>query len=137
MSIKEQFRSKLWATRDYKQGEIYLVADEKVIMPDGQREYHKSRPVVILSEHPLNRTPLYPLILVAPLSTRVDVKQSCDLLLKADVDGVERDCLLKLNLSQPFLKVDLSREPVGCLSQEAIERMLALMLDLLGIDTSQ
>ena len=54
MSIKEQFRSKLWATRDYKQGEIYLVADEKVIMPDGQREYHKSRPVVIWSEHPLN-----------------------------------------------------------------------------------
>ncbi|MEX0973828.1 MAG: type II toxin-antitoxin system PemK/MazF family toxin [Bacillota bacterium] len=137
MSFGQQFRAQKWATRDYKQGEIYLADDKKISMPDMPREYHVERPVVILYNHPLNRDPLYPLVIAAPLTTRIDYKHSSDLELFADKDGVRSDSLLKMNLVQPFVKVELSERPIGCLTQDAVDRMLALMVDLLGIDTSQ
>lgn len=119
--------------RPFEQGQIYLVKDTNVKIPDTTpRGYHNTRPVVILHCCSLNSNPAWPRVHAAPLSSRTDLKRECDLELRAGVDGVERDCLLRLDLAQPFLKDDLVG-PVGVLSEDAIERMIALQLHLMGV----
>lgn len=102
-------------------------------MPDRERRPKPERPVVILWNSPLNASLVYPLVMVAPLTTKVKNKHACDLELFPE-DGVKEHYLLKLNLTQPLKKTDLSYEPVGSLTQDAIDRMIALFLTLLGVD---
>ncbi|RKO65683.1 type II toxin-antitoxin system PemK/MazF family toxin [Desulfofundulus salinus] len=122
--------------RRFEQGEIYLVGDEEVKIPDDKitnRTFHNTRPVVIVYNHPTNWDPLYPIIVAAPLSHEITRKRETDLEVFASEDGVECDCLLRLGLIQPFLKCDL-HGPKGKLSERRIEQMLALLLHLLGVD---
>lgn len=120
--------------KSFEQGQIYLVKDLDVKIPDtAPRTLHPKRPVVILHSCSLNSNPAHPRVLAAPLSTRTDLKRECDLELRAPQDGVKVDSLLRLDLAQPFLKEDLEG-PVGVLSEEAVEQMIALQLHLLGVD---
>lgn len=118
--------------REFRQGQIYLVDDQTVVIPDTvPREYKNKRPVVILYNHELNANPLFPRVVAAPMSTRIDLKRITDLELEPS-DGVAFRCLLRLDLVQPFLK-DQLEGPISSLREDAIDKMLALAALLLGI----
>lgn len=80
MSIKNAF-SRLGITgRKVQRGEIYLIADDLIVLPETRlpskpgRELHENRPVLILQTNLDNDDPLYLTILAAPLSHRVDLQ---------------------------------------------------------------
>ncbi len=122
-------------TRAFEQGEIYIAEDSDVKIPDEKitgRTLHPNRPVVIVTNHDCNSDPFFPTILAAPLSHDVTKKRETDLEIFAATDGVSQDCLLRLGLTQPFLKIDL-KGPRGKLPTERITQMLALYLHMLGV----
>ncbi|MCL6450561.1 MAG: type II toxin-antitoxin system PemK/MazF family toxin [Acetobacteraceae bacterium] len=89
-----------------------MTADSNISIPDskfaGERIPGKTRPVVVVFSHPYNSEPTYPIVVVAPLSTRVDMRKDCDLELQPEPDRVRERCLLRLGLIQPVCKVDLA-----------------------------
>lgn len=134
--IADQFRSKGIGCRSFQQGEIYLAVDKEVKMPDEKifgREFHDKRPVVILFDHLTNNQPTFPTVVAVPLSHNVTKKRDSDLFVPASDSGVKYDSLLRLGLIQPFLKIDLEG-PVGELSEDVVDQMLALVLHMLGVD---
>ncbi|OPX89564.1 MAG: hypothetical protein A4E53_01487 [Pelotomaculum sp. PtaB.Bin104] len=123
--------------REFKQGEIFLVKDELVNIPDTfldlrGREYHR-RPVVILYDISSNANPNSFTVITAPASHRTDLKRESDLICLKSKEGFKRDSLIRLGLIQPFLKVDLDG-PVGRLPDDQLLNLIALMLYLLGVD---
>lgn len=142
MNIKERLRNRPEGdARPFLQGQIYIAKDRDVNIPlDPEREHPRRereyRPVVIVFDHAQNANPLSRRVLAAPLSTRVDLKRAFDLeFLSASEPDLRHDSLLRLNLTQPFLKSDLEG-PNGRLSDRGIDAMVALYAELLGIDLS-
>jgi hypothetical protein len=80
VSIKNSFSRLGISGRKIQRGEIYLIADDLIVLPKTrlpskpERELHESRPVLILQTNLDNDDPLYLTILVAPLSRRVDLQ---------------------------------------------------------------
>ncbi len=137
--MRAAFRRGGFDNRDFKQGEIYLVGDEEIHFPDEKftgRTRHDDRPVVVVTNHPSSGDPTYPLVLVAPLSHRVEFKREVDLEVLASAEHVEQDSLIRLGLIQPVCKVDL-RGPVARLSSGKVDEMLALVIEMLGVDLQQ
>jgi mRNA interferase MazF len=83
MSLKELIKDNLLDTREFEFGQVLLVPDELVVIPDadrvGDRNLHRSRSVLIISNNEANTDPLTPVISVAPLSHRVDCIRLGDL----------------------------------------------------------
>ncbi|MGD6942461.1 type II toxin-antitoxin system PemK/MazF family toxin [Cytobacillus gottheilii] len=73
----------------------------------GTRNTHVERWVVVVSNNSENYHPLCPVVTVAPLSSRTDLKKKHDLELFSNSDHVKDDCLLQLKLSQLILKKEL------------------------------
>ncbi|WP_338826257.1 hypothetical protein MTBGP_09500 [Moorella thermoacetica] len=128
----DQYKSRreLIDNREFQIGEIYLINDGHISIPQadrlkGGRKYHHLRPVVIIHNNEENINPLCPTVMIAPLSSRTDLKRPFDLPIFKDTDGVEEDCLIQLNLSQPVLKVDLS-DCLGQISMDKIKELIAL-----------
>lgn len=135
-AMREAFRKRGYDNRDFKQGEIYLIRDEEIHFPDEKftgRTKHNERPVVILTDHDINSDPTYPLILVAPLSHKLEWKREIDLEVGAPAEQVQQSSLVRLGLIQPVCKVDL-HGPVGRLSSEKVDEMVALLIEMLGVD---
>lgn len=124
--------------REFKQGEILLVKDELVNIPDTVldlkgRVYHCRRPVVILYDTPSNTNPNSYTVIAAPASHRTDLKRETDLICCKSEKGFKQDSIIRLGLIQPFLKIDLEG-PVGCLPDDQLVNLIALMLYLMGVD---
>ena len=124
--------------REFKQGEIFLIKDELVNIPDTVldlkgRVYHSRRPVVILYDTPSNANPNSYTVIAAPVSHRTDLKRETDLICSKNEKGFKKDSIIRLGLIQPFLKIDLDG-PVGCLPDEQLINLVALMLYLMGVD---
>jgi len=87
------------------------VIDSEIVIPNedhlGTRKVHVERWVVVVSNNSENYHPLCPVVTVAPLSTRTDLKRMHDLELFSNQDSVKKDCLLQLKLCQPILKKEL------------------------------
>lgn len=109
MSIKNAFSRRGITERKIQRGEVYLIADDIIVLPETrlppkpERELHKSRPVLILQTNLDNDAPLYPTILVAPLSHRVDLQDQRDFRLSAGQAGLEYESIVQLGLTQPVL----------------------------------
>ncbi len=140
MSIKNAF-SRLGITgRKVQRGEIYLIVDALIVLPETRlpskpgRELHENRPVLILQTNLDNDDPLYPTILVAPLSHRVDLQDQRDFNLSAGQASLEHDSIVQLGLTQPVLKIDLQGEApgkVGDITMNDIDAVLAANLGLI------
>lgn len=139
MKLRNLLRSKGIDNREFIQGQVYIATDTDVKIPDdifGKRTLHENgRPVVIIYDVPDNKNPLVRTVLAAPLSSKIEYKRETDLYLD-EADGVERPSLLRLGLTQPFLKVDL-QGPVRTLTEDAIDKMLALQLHLMGVSLEE
>lgn len=93
---------------------------------------HQERWVVVISNNNQNYNPVCPIVTVAPLSSRTDLKKKFDLELYNSRDNVKLDSLLQLQLSQPILKVDLF-DLQGEISQDAKDELLFLIEDYFGL----
>lgn len=98
-------------SREFKFGQVWKLDDREIAIPQidhlGSRTIHPERWVVVVSNNPENHHPLCPIVTVAPLSTRTDLKKLHDLELSTTYDNVKEDCLLQLKLAQPILKKEL------------------------------
>ena len=82
--------------REFKQGEIFLVKDELVNIPDTVldlkgRVYHRRRPVVILYDTPSNANPNSYTVIAATVSHRTDLKRETDLICPKSAKGLKQD----------------------------------------------
>lgn len=122
--------------RKFEFGSVWKVDDREIDIPQidklGTRKIHDERWVVVISNNNENYHPLCPIVTVAPLSHRVDLKKSFDLDLDPSKDNVVVPCLLQLKLSQPILKVDLYEEQ-GSISDDAKEELQVLLEDFYGL----
>ena len=139
MSIKNAF-SRLGTTgRKIQRGEIYLIADDLIVLPETrlpskpERELHENRPVLILQTNLDNDDPLYLSILVAPLSHRVDLQDQRDFKLSARLAGLECDSILQLGLTQPVLKMDLQGNALGKVDDMTMNDIDAVLASNLGL----
>jgi mRNA-degrading endonuclease toxin of MazEF toxin-antitoxin module len=129
-------RKDLIDERLFEFGSVWKVDDRHVSIPQvdrlDSRKMHKERWVVVVSNNNENFHPLCPIVTVAPLSHRVDLKRLYDLELSPEKDNVAIPCLLQLKLIQPILKVDLYEEQ-GHISEEAKEELQVLLEDFYGL----
>ena len=127
--------------RCFEIGQIYYIKDSLIDMPNtdrlinGGRKIHEGRMVVIAHNNDENHNKMFPVITVAPLSHRIDLKRPFDLPVNInDVDGeLKYDSLIMMYLIQPVCKVDLER-CVGVLKEPKTEEMLAIQIEMLGIE---
>lgn len=139
MSIKNGFSRLGISRRKIQRGEIYLIADDLIVLPKTrlpskpEREPHESRPVLILQTNLDNDDPLYPTILVAPLSHRVDLQDQRDFKLSAGQAGLEHDSIVQLGLTQPVLKIDLQGEVLGKVDDITMNDIDAVLAANLGL----
>jgi len=119
-------------------GEIYLVKDERITLPETdlpgrKREKHEYRPVLVIQCEEDTQDPFCVTTIVAPFSHRVKLKRAQDLELSHAETGLDHDSILCLGLVQPILKVELSGKPKGKLSKEGMEKVLAVLARNVGI----
>ncbi|MBG9769418.1 type II toxin-antitoxin system PemK/MazF family toxin [Bacillus subtilis] len=136
-SHKYQSREQLRDNRQFDFGSVWKIDDRDVSIPQtdkipNSRFVHQERWVVVISNNNENYHPLCPIVTVAPLSHRTDLKRLFDLELLSSKDNVKVDCLLQLKLSQPILKVDLF-DYQGDISDDAKEELQILIEDFYGL----
>lgn len=94
---------------------------------------HSRRPVIVLQCDEDNHDLNYPLLLVAPLSSRVDLKGRQDFLVGAGEAGLTKPSIVMLGLIQPILRQDLESNPLGRFALERLDEIVAMLLCNLGI----
>jgi len=122
-----------------ERGEVYLVPDNLIVLPEERipsrrsRTIHEERPVLILQTNVDNAEPLYLIVLVAPLSHRVDLKGEQDYRLKAGQGGLKQDSMVHLGLVQPILRTELQGDAIGKLDTLAMNDIDAILAANLGL----
>ncbi len=89
------------------------------------RKVHESRLAVVLSNDTLCASASDPLIVIVPMTHRIDVQLKTDVVIRRTAEnGLDSDSLAQLHLIQPLLKGEvLSR--VGMLSPNDWDNLLA------------
>lgn len=135
-NVKYQTRKELRDKREFNFGSVWKIDDRDVDIPQidklDSRTFHNDRWVVVISNNTENFHPLCPVVTVAPLSHRTDLKRPFDLDLFRSRDNTKLDCLLQLKLIQPILKVDLF-EFQGEISDSSKEELMVLIEDYYGL----
>lgn len=127
------------AVHEPKRGEVYLIRDDLIVLPEARipeskaRMVHPQRPVLIVQTDVDNSEPLYPVVLIAPMSHRTDLQSERDCLLRAKQGGLDQDSLVHLGLVQPILKTDLQGSPIGALDSWAMNDVDAILAANLGL----
>lgn len=116
----------------FTQGDVCLVEDESVVMPqtpEGKRKYHPDgRTCVVLTNPRLSERPTYPIVSIAPTSTRIDLKEESDFPLTGNQNnGLHKDCLVMLGHIQPVRKSDIFKR-IGKLSGDEWDALCAHLL---------
>ena len=130
-------RDKGFSGRAIQRGEVYLIKDEVLSLPETrlpglERELHERRPVLVVQGDEDNTNVFCRTVLVAPLSTRTDLKGKQDIELSCKETGLSRPSIAMLGLVQPILKTDLA-PGVGRLSEECFTDVLNTLLCNLGV----
>jgi len=138
MSLRDAFKKAGVKPRRVRRGEIYLVKDDLIQIPEtrlpGQkRKKHEERPVLVIQCKEDAQDHYCYTTIVAPFSHRVKLKRAQDLELSRKETGLDYDSILRLGLIQPILKVDLSEKPIRRLSKTGIQEVLALLARNVGI----
>lgn len=117
-------------TRQFEFGSVWLIRDEEIKFPKeerlGIRKMRERRWVVVVSNCSENHHPLCPTVTVAPLTTRTDKMMPMDIPLKAKIDNVAEDCIIKLKQMQPVLKIDLF-DCKGLISETSRDELLSTL----------
>src|SRR5579862_5220704 len=113
----------------FSTGDVCLVEDDEVVipeMPDNERKFHENgRFCVVLSSPDICRKITYPIVTIAPLTHRVDLKGIADFeIRKTSTNGLQSDSLIMLGHVQPIRKTALFRK-FGTLNSGEWDLMLA------------
>ena len=127
--------------REFVFGDVWKVRDELIsLLPadrvKGQRNIHPCRLVVITQSCDENNNKYFPIIQVAPLTSKMKFMQKFDIPLEKDTDIFDTNedkCMLRMQLEQPMLKKDLY-EKVGYISEDKKYEVIALKAELMGLD---
>ncbi len=136
--MQEALRNAGINARNISRGEIYWVRDEIIVLPKNRlpkqkREFHERRPVLILQTDIDNQDISYVMVLVAPLSSRTDLKDDKDIQLHKGQSSLDNDCLVQLGLIQPILKIDLAEKPIGKLDALTLAKIDSIVAANLGL----
>ena len=90
-------------------GEVWKARDSTIRLIDSlTRKWHEERYCLILSNQKLCSDPRWPIVLICPLSSSVNICAEVDLLIdQTDKNGLEKPSRLILSHIQPILKTDL------------------------------
>ncbi|WP_059105278.1 type II toxin-antitoxin system PemK/MazF family toxin [Shouchella shacheensis] len=129
-------RRALFDRREFSFGSVWVIKDAEVSIPQadkiGKRWQHDERWVVVISNNIENYHPLCPIVTIAPLSPRTDLKKRYDLELHSSHDNVAVDCLGQLQLTQPVIKKDLT-DYKGIISEDKLDELQILLEDYYGL----
>lgn len=131
------FSAAILINREIEFGEVYLVDDRLISIPDADRvrsgrTYHETRRVVIIQNNELNYT-TFPLVQIAPLAHFTGHnKRRFDILLEPNEEQgtIETASIVHLTLSQPMLRIDLG-DRLGTLSRKKSAEITAALLEML------
>jgi mRNA-degrading endonuclease toxin of MazEF toxin-antitoxin module len=124
--------------RSITRGEIYWVQDDVIQFPkqrlpnEPERKMHDNRPVIVLQTDLDNSNPAYPIVLIAPISHKVQFKDDKDVKLTAGQGGLPENSLVHLGLMQPILKIELGML-IGKLDPVAMSDIDAVVAANLGL----
>ena len=109
-----------------------MVEDKSVVIPETpeeKRHYHEDgRTCIVLTNPHLSKRITYPIVSIAPTTSRVDLKEESDFPLKANPrNGLHKDCLVMLGHIQPVRKQDLFKR-IGKLSETEWDNLCAHLL---------
>jgi len=132
MDLRSALKSAGASKLSFTQGDVCLVEDESVVMPqtpEGKRIIHPhGRTCIILSNPHLSKRVTYPIVSIAPTSSQVDLKEEADFPLSANpANGLDKDCLVMLGHIQPVKKLDVFRK-IGELSDSEWDGLCAHLL---------
>ncbi len=96
-----------------------------------QRNVHGLRPVIICQDNHYNTNPTFPIITVAPLSTKCYFKTKLDYELLCANEPVEQNSYIRLYLLQPVLKVNLAKY-IDKITQDSIDEVKAILFFYFG-----
>lgn len=127
MGLADALKHAGLAAFDGQCGDIYLVQDTDVVIPERKaqdRHLHPhGRTCVILSNNVFCEDPFYPIVSIAPTSHRVDIKDASDFPLQPnDANGLNCESLVLLGHIQPVRKASLFRK-LGTLTPTEWEEM--------------
>ena len=132
MSLRDAFKEAGVSNIAVEPGDVCIVKDESVVIPEtpeDKRKYHpEGRLCVILSNRSMCADPTFPIVSIAPLTHRVDLKDSCDFPLNpSDQNRLRKVSLVMLGHIQPITKQDLIKK-IGSLSEDEWNDMVAHIL---------
>lgn len=143
MAHKYKDRSQIKDDRQFAFGEVWKVRDELItLLPNDRiekaRNLHPSRTVVVIQNSLENCDEESPIIRIAPLAHRIEFQEKFDVILYPDLldekrDGVIRECMVQLQLTQPMLKIDMF-EKMAEVSEAKKEEIMAVIFNMLGLD---
>lgn len=131
------FPQAIFVNREVEFGEVYLVNDHLISIPDadrvqGERIFHKKRRVVIVQNDRTNYT-TFPTVLIAPLTSRTDTKRRHDIeLFPEEEEAISKPVLVRLKLIQPILRADLG-DCLGVLSRSKQAEIMQAILEIFGV----
>lgn len=128
-------KNELLDTRQFEFGSVWLINDEEIKFPKeerlGTRKMRERRWVVVVSNCSENYHPFCATVTVAPLTRRTDLMMPFDIPLKARIDNVAEDCIIKLKQMQPVLKIDLY-DKKGLISETSRDELLSALYEYFG-----
>jgi mRNA interferase MazF len=118
---------------DLAPGVIARVVDRRLSFPHNLlRRIHQSRFALILSNDRLCASKDIPLIVIAPMTHRLDIRSMTDVEVKKNAEnGLETDSLVQLQLIQPLMKTDIVGKVgmLGARDWDGVLRRLVWMTD--------
>lgn len=119
------------APKKIRRGEVYI-AKFFEFPHEGKKLVEKERPVLILQDDEDNFNQQYPLVIVAPISTKkLNRVYKQDILIPAKEAGLRQDSKLLVGIIRTIQKVDLARR-IGRLSKERMEEVNIKLFRMLG-----
>jgi len=108
-------------------GDIFLIADELVEFPEDElkiyeREHKGLRPIIILQCKEDCKSAYPRSILMAPLSSKIEVKFPYDFLVNKGEGGLHYDSVVRLGAIQPILKIHLKARS-GAIEPDTYKRL--------------
>jgi mRNA-degrading endonuclease toxin of MazEF toxin-antitoxin module len=119
-------------------GDLWNIPDKLITFADFnlfRRTEYESRYILVLQGDEHGDNALCETVLVCPLSSNLEHKQSWEALLPTVESGLRKDSLVKLQLMQPISRRRLLQEGThsGSIEEDVLQRMRRHLLQNLGI----
>lgn len=114
-------------------GGLYWVSDAALSLPpNDDRHLHDRRPVLVISGPETNSDPLWPVVLIMPLSSETGRKTKFCVKVPAFEGNLEKKTWVRVPAVQPLLKRDL-QDYLGTLPDSRVDEIQGRLWQYLGM----